>query len=102
MGKASPSPPDYSTGFPGMTLVIGLTGNIGCGKSTVGAIVSRLGAEYVDADRIVHRLLAPGSPAVALVVARFGEAIKSANGGVDRARLGAIVFADPTALADLE
>ena len=85
-----------------MTVRIGLTGGIGCGKSAVGAMLRELGAEYVDADQLVHTLLAPGSPLVELVAARFGREVLASDGGVDRARLGAIVFADPAALRDLE
>lgn len=85
-----------------MTHKIGLTGGIGCGKSAVGAILQELGAEYVDADRLVHELLAPGSPLVAQVADRFGRGILTADGGVDRKQLGAIVFTNPAALRDLE
>lgn len=85
-----------------MAVKIGLTGNIGCGKSAVGAMLQELGAEYVDADRLVHDLLAEGSPIVGRVAARFGREVLAPNGAVDRRRLGAIVFADQTALRDLE
>jgi dephospho-CoA kinase len=85
-----------------LTHKIGLTGGIGCGKSAVGAILQELGAEYVDADRLVHELLAPGSPLVAQVTDRFGRGILTADGGVDRKQLGAIVFTNPAALRDLE
>src|SRR6478672_8248856 len=61
-----------------------------------------LGAEYVDADRLVHGLLAAGSPLVEQVAARFGQELLEADGGIDRRRLAAIVFADPAALRDLE
>jgi dephospho-CoA kinase len=81
---------------------IGLTGNIGCGKSAVGAMLRELGAEYVDADQLVHQLLAAGSPIVPQIVARFDEDLLAADGGIDRRRLGSIVFADPAALHDLE
>lgn len=85
-----------------MTHRIGLTGGIGCGKSAVGAMLRALGAEYVDADQLVHRLLAAGSPLVERVAARFGPGVLAPDGGVDRRRLGAVVFADPAALRDLE
>jgi dephospho-CoA kinase len=81
---------------------IGLTGNIGCGKSVVGGMLQELGAEYVDADEVVHRLLAAGSPLADDVISRFGSQVRAADGGVDRARLGSIVFADAAALRDLE
>jgi dephospho-CoA kinase len=81
---------------------IGLTGNIGCGKSTVGGMLQELRADYVDADQLVHGQLAAGSPVVPQVVARFGQDVLSPDGGVDRRRLGAIVFGDRAALRDLE
>ena len=81
---------------------IGLTGDIGCGKSVVGEMLRELGAEYVDADRLVHEALAAGSPIVPQVVERFGADIAAADGGIDRRRLGAMVFADRQALQDLE
>src|SRR5688572_5228363 len=85
-----------------MTVKIGLTGGIGCGKSAVGAVLRKLGAEYADADRLVHELLSAGSPVVEQVAARFGHEVLEADGGVDRKRLGAIVFGDRAALRDLE
>lgn len=85
-----------------MTVKIGLTGGIGCGKSAVGAVLRELGAEYADADRLVHELLAAGSPVVEQVAGRFGTEVLAADGGVDRKRLGAIVFGDRAALRDLE
>jgi dephospho-CoA kinase len=83
-------------------LKIGLTGNIGCGKSSVGAILRELGADYVDADQLVHQLLGPGTPVVQQVLDRFGPQVLGPDGGVSRDRLGEIVFRDPTALRDLE
>jgi dephospho-CoA kinase len=81
---------------------IGLTGNIACGKSTVGRMLMARGAEYVDADRLVHALLEPGTPENERIVARFGPEVRAADGRIDRPRLGAIVFADPAALRALE
>ena len=81
---------------------IGLTGNIACGKSTVGQLLVARGAEYVDADRLVHTLLEPGTPENDRIVQRFGPEVRSADGRIDRPRLGGIVFADPAALRDLE
>jgi dephospho-CoA kinase len=81
---------------------IGLTGNIACGKSTVGRLLVARGAEYVDADRLVHALMEPGTPENERIVARFGPEVLAADGRIDRPRLGAIVFADPAALEDLE
>jgi dephospho-CoA kinase len=81
---------------------LGLTGNIACGKSTVGRLLVARGAEYVDADRLVHALMEPGTAENERIVARFGPDVRAADGRIDRPRLGAIVFADPAALEDLE
>jgi dephospho-CoA kinase len=81
---------------------IGLTGNIACGKSTVGRLLVERGAEYVDADRLVHALMEPGTPEYGQIVERFGAAVVAADGRIDRPKLGGIVFADPAALRDLE
>src|SRR5438045_9331125 len=86
----------------GVAFKIGLTGNIGCGKSAVGALLQELGAEYVDADQLVHQQLAPGGPAVAQVAERFGAQLRTADRGIDRRALAAIVFSDPAALRELE
>lgn len=85
-----------------MVYKIGLTGNIGCGKSTIGRMLEALGAEYVDADTIVHELYRPETEETARIVARFGEAVRGESGAVDRAKLARIVFSDPQALKDLE
>jgi len=77
-----------------MTRVIGLSGGIGTGKSTVAALLRALGAEVIDADAIVHELQAPGSPVLGELAAAFGEGILDADGALDRAALGAIVFRD--------
>jgi dephospho-CoA kinase len=79
-----------------------LTGGIGTGKSYVLARFAGLRVPTIDADRIVHRLLDAGSPAVAAIAARFGDAVVTAAGAVDRRRLGTLVFADASARADLE
>src|SRR5215212_8381031 len=81
---------------------IGLTGNIACGKSTVGRLLVASGAEYVDADRLVHTLMEPGRPEHAQIVERFGPEVRAADGTIDRPRLGGIVFTDPASLKDLE
>src|SRR5215470_14003523 len=87
---------------PGLYL-IGLTGNIACGKSTVLGILKRLGARVIDADRVTHELQRPGQPVYDAIVAEFGTGILSGPGGpIDRRALGAIVFADPAALRRLE
>ena len=91
-------------------VVLGLTGSIGMGKTTVADALRACGAAVYDADAAVHRLLAPGGAGVAPVLARFPDAADAgvdagADGrapGVDRGALGARVFADPEALACLE
>jgi dephospho-CoA kinase len=83
-------------------IVIGLTGNIGVGKSTVMALLAELGAAGIDADKVAHQVMEPGQPAYDQIVARFGPQLAAANGPIDRLRLGQIVFSDPAALADLE
>lgn len=82
--------------------VIGLTGNIGTGKSTVMSMLAALGATVIDADRVAHEVIAPGTPGWSQVVAAFGRGVVAADGTIDRARLGAIVFSDPAALTRLE
>ena len=82
--------------------LVGLTGNIATGKSTVRRILAALGATSIDADRVAHHVLRAGSPAFSAVIQAFGEEIVGADGEIDRARLGSIVFADPAALARLE
>jgi dephospho-CoA kinase len=83
--------------------LIGLTGNIACGKSTVLAILRELGARVIDADRVTHDLQRPGEPVYDAIVAEFGPGILTEPGGpIDRRALGAIVFADPAALRRLE
>ena len=83
-------------------LVIGLTGNIATGKSTVLAMLADLGATTIDADAVYHGLIGPGGPLTAAIAARFGAAVLAADGGIDRRTLGAMVFTDPDALADLD
>ncbi|MCX5744051.1 MAG: dephospho-CoA kinase [Proteobacteria bacterium] len=84
-----------------MVHVIGLTGGIASGKSTVGRLLAARGAAVVDADQLARKVVEPGQPALVDIVARFGGAILTAEGTLDRKRLGSIVFADPAALADL-
>ena len=81
---------------------LGLTGNIACGKSTVGRLLVARGAEYVDADRLVHALMEPGTPEHDAIAARFGADVRDADGRIDRKALGALVWGDPAALRDLE
>jgi dephospho-CoA kinase len=82
---------------------IGITGPIGCGKSTVARwLGERPGVAVVDADRIARDVLVAGSHEVEAVYTRFGEALRLPAGELDRAGLGRIVFSDPEALRDLE
>jgi dephospho-CoA kinase len=81
---------------------IGLTGNIACGKSTVGRMLVARGAEYVDADLLVHALMEPGTAENEQIATRFGPDVRDASGRIDRAALGAIVWRNPAALRDLE
>jgi len=85
-----------------MKYVIGLTGNIGSGKSTVLRMLEELGAKAIDADDLVHEVMKKGSPVWRAIVDTFGEAILTPQGSVDRKKLGAIVFDDPDALRQLE
>jgi len=88
---------------PGRALRIGLTGPIGCGKSTVARwLGERRGVIAVDADRIAQEVLRPGTAEVEAVYRRFGPALRRADGTLDRAELGRLVFADPVALRELE
>lgn len=82
--------------------VVGLTGPIASGKSTVAELLRQRGAEIIDADLVYRGLLAPGSALWQGVVERFGSAIVGADGNIDRAALAGIVFANPEALADLD
>jgi dephospho-CoA kinase len=80
-----------------VTRVVGLTGGIGTGKSTVARLLAALGAVVIDADRIVHELQAPGTPLVARLRDAFGPEIVRPDGALDRERLGRLVFADAAA-----
>jgi dephospho-CoA kinase len=83
--------------------LIGLTGGIACGKSTVLAMLAALGARTIDADRITHRVQQPGTPVYQQIIAAFGAQVTLSPGGpLDRKRLGSIVFSDPAALKRLE
>jgi dephospho-CoA kinase len=87
---------------PRPVLRVGLTGGIASGKSSVAGFLSELGAYLVDADRIAHELLAPGGHGVEAVVGRFGTDVLDDDDGIDRERLGRLVFADPDARHALE
>ena len=81
--------------------VIGLTGGIGSGKSTVSRFLSELGAVVLDADKVGHEAYQPGTETWKEVVAAFGQGIIGADESIDRKKLGAIVFGDPAALERL-
>jgi dephospho-CoA kinase len=74
-------------------LLVGLTGGIATGKSTVAETLRRLGAEVIDADQLARDVVAPGEPALAEIVREFGDVLQP-EGTLDRKKLGAIVFAD--------
>ncbi len=82
-------------------LILGVTGGIGSGKSTVALLLEGHGARIADADRVVRELY-EGGPLVDRLVDRFGERVRAADGSVDRDVLGEIVFESPQALRDLE
>lgn len=83
-------------------IVIGLTGNIASGKSTVAKMMQQLGAKLIDADLVVHEQMSPGHPVWRAIVAEFGTEILNPDQTINRARLGGIVFNDPAALKRLE
>lgn len=89
-------------------LLIGLTGNIATGKSTVAGMLADLGAMTIDADKVAHHVMRPGTPAYAEIVETFGPGspggtqILTPDGDIDRKQLGRLVFADQEALARLE
>lgn len=82
--------------------LIGLTGNIATGKSTVARMLAELGATVIDADWVAHEVMRAGTPVHQAVVAAFGPGVLRPDGEIDRARLGGIVFSDPQVLAQLE
>jgi dephospho-CoA kinase len=82
--------------------VIGLTGNIACGKSLVLNELRELGAETFDADLVAHEVMRHGTPAWHAIVDRFGAGVVGDDGEINRRALGAIVFADPAALEALD
>lgn len=82
--------------------VLGLTGGIGAGKSTVAALLAERGAVVIDADAVTRYLQRPGEPVYRAIVDRFGPRVVAADGSLDRRALAKVAFADPAALADLE
>lgn len=85
-----------------MKYVIGLTGNIGSGKSTVLSMLEQLGAKVVDADDLVHEVMQQGLPVWQAIVDTFGEGVLTPQGDIDRKKLASLVFDDAEALRRLE
>lgn len=83
-------------------VVVGLTGGIASGKSTVSRILADAGARIIDADKIARKVVAPGASAYDAIVRAFGKSILLANGQIDRKRLGRIIFNDPHQKAILD
>ncbi|HCN91515.1 MAG TPA: dephospho-CoA kinase [Oxalobacteraceae bacterium] len=81
---------------------VGLTGGIGSGKTTVADLFAARGASVIDTDHIAHQLTVAGGPAIAAILARFGDRFLTPDGALDRARMREYVFADPAAKASLE
>ena len=84
-----------------MTKVIGLTGGIGSGKSTVSQCLAELGAVIIDADKVGHEAFKPNTEAWREVVAAFGRQLITSSGEIDRKKLGEIVFSQPESLSRL-
>ena len=82
-------------------LIIGLTGGIACGKSTVTQLLQRKGADIIDLDQIGHELLKANSPVMKQLLKTFGPEVLDLSGDVNRTKLGKIVFADPLARQQL-
>lgn len=85
-----------------MPYCIGLTGGIGSGKSRAAAMFGELGADVIDTDAIAHELTQAGGPAMPAITAAFGPAVVADSGGLDRAAMRELVFADPASRARLE
>lgn len=83
-------------------LVIGVTGGIGSGKSTVSALLAEAGGRVADADALSRAATEPGAPALREIAERFGSDLVDARGQLDRSRLAAVVFSDPERRAALE
>jgi dephospho-CoA kinase len=89
-------------GYTGYMKVIGLTGGIGSGKSTVAGYLKELGARVFDADKIGHEVMLPRTPGWSKLVSTFGESILNSNEEINRTRLGKLVFGNPEAIARLD
>jgi dephospho-CoA kinase len=85
-----------------LVLLVGLTGGIGSGKSTVARLLEKRGAVVFDADLLAREAVEPGTPGHAAVIERFGADVLAPGGELDREALASIVFADPAARRDLE
>lgn len=85
-----------------MTYRVGLTGGIGCGKSTVSALFAECGAAVIDSDTLSHQLTQAGGAAIAAIRSAFGDDYIDASGALDRARMRQRVFSDPAARLRLE
>lgn len=83
-------------------LAIGLTGGIGCGKSTVAKLFAQYGASIIDTDNIAHALTAPGGRAIPAIATAFGEAFIQADGALDRAHMRTNIFSNPAEKRRLE
>jgi len=83
-------------------LLVGLTGGIATGKSTVSTLLRELGCVIIDADLLARQVVEPGQPAWTTIVAEFGRNVVTAGGALDRKKLGAIVFANPERRRRLE
>ena len=86
----------------GRLVLIGLTGPIGCGKSTVAGFLREIGGFVIDADDLAREATKPGSPTLPEIRKRFGDDVFAADGSLDRAALARVVFSDPRGLAELE
>jgi dephospho-CoA kinase len=85
-----------------MAFIVGLTGGIGSGKSTIADLFAKCGAALVDTDLIAHELTGPSGAAMTQIVAAFGESLRAANGSLDRAAMRHLVFSDALAKSRLE
>ena len=96
-----PATPSVPSAAP-RPFLIGLTGPIGCGKSTVARMLGELGGTVIDADVFARRATEPGRPTLPAIRERFGDSVFAPEGMLDRAALAAVVFEDEAALRDLE
>jgi dephospho-CoA kinase len=102
VADASTTPPADASEPAVETVVIGLTGPIGCGKSSIAGWLAERGAVVVDADAVAREVTEPGQPAHDAILERFGGIVRTHDGTLDRSGLAKIVFSDPRRLAELE